>query len=296
LQILYCCSMASCSYILGLALICSLVCIVLSIDCNTGSLESGLLTEETQAYILFAGSGYTFAGGVNSTFLTGDLASFPTASPLSGNVMVTLTGTENFNATETNVFANQVITSYDNALAKPNRNPISGDIGGLTLTPGVYFAETTLGVTGNITLDGQGNSDSVFIFITGTALFTGASTNVILIGNAQFCHVYWIVGSSATLGANNNVGGSFNAYASISVGSGTSIMGRLHARQALTIDSATIQNIASCTSSNDLAKCSTPVNLGTNPQSINDIDGGASIIVASSLFCYLTIAIAIVVQ
>jgi len=259
------------SYLLSAALIFSLFCVAVSIDCSN-SLESGLLTEDTQSYIVFSGSGYTFAGGVNSTFLTGDLGSFPTASPLSGNTMVTLTGRENFNATETNVYANQVITSYNNALAKPNRMPISGDIGGLTLTPGVYFAATTLGITGNITLDGEGNSDSVFIFITGTALFTMANTNVLLTRNAQLCHVYWIVGSSVTLGANNNIGGSFNAYASISVGAGTSIKGHLHARQAITIDSATIQNIATCTSSANLAECTAPpANILNSPET-----GGAS--------------------
>jgi len=271
------------SYPLSAALICSLFWVVISIDCST-SVESGLLTAKTQSYIVFSGSGYTFAGGVNSTFLTGDLASFPTDAPLSGNVMVTLNGRETFNATETNVYADQVITSYNNALAKPNRKPISGDIGGLTLTPGVYFAETTLGITGNITLDGQGNSASVFIFITGTALFTEANTNVLLTRNAQLCHVYWIVGSSATIGSNNNLGGSFNAYASISVGSGTSIKGHLHARQAITIDSATIQNIASCTSIANLATCNTPL-----PSNI--ISNGSDASSASSaLVCYFAFA------
>jgi len=273
------------TYLLSAVLICSLFWAVISFDCGS-SLESGLLSAETQDYIVFSGSGYTFAGGINSTFLTGDLGSFPTASPLSGNVMVTLTGTENFNATETNVYANQVITSYNNALAKPNRKPISGDIGGLTLTPGVYFAETTLGITGNITLDGEGNSGSVFIFITGTALFTMANTNVLLSRNAQLCHVYWIVGSSATLGANNHIGGSFNAYASISVGAGTSIHGRLHARQAITIDSATIQNIASCTSAVDLAVCNVPpANIIDDGES--DFDSSA---VSSAVTSYFAIA------
>ncbi len=74
-----------------------------------------------------------------------------------------------------------------------------------TLPPGVYTSTSTLGISaGNLTLDGGGNPQSVFIFQMASTLTTsfngGTSGNVILTGGANACNVYWQVGSSATLG------------------------------------------------------------------------------------------------
>lgn len=225
----------------------------------SSSVESGLLTSATQTYVIFAASGYTFAGGVASTKLTGNIASYPLATPLSGNTMVTLTGTENLNATQTLIYANQVLTSYNNAHNKPNRIPISGDIGGLTLVPGVYFSATSIGLTGTVYFDAKGNSNAVFLFITTSDFYTSSGAKIVLLGGAQFCHVYWVMGSAATIGVGNSIGGSFNAYSLISVASGSNVTGRLHARSAVTIDSSAIILPALCASSADLVPCTSTI-------------------------------------
>jgi len=238
--------------------------------CNSlASKEAGLLTDNLKDYVVFAGSGYTFSGPMSSTFLNGNIASFPTATALSGNTMVTLNGLENLNAIETNIAAQDVITTYNNGVAKDGRMPISGDIGGSTKTPGVYFAATTIGITGNLTLDAQGDSNAVFIFVAGTALFNGAGTHILLLNGAQACHVYWIVGSSASINTNTNWIGTVNAYASITVAAGSTITGHLFARQAVTIGSSTV-SLPSCSAS--IVACETPA----APGLIDDDQAGAT--------------------
>jgi len=74
------------------------------------------------------------------------------------------------------------------------------DLVGQTLTAGVYNDPSSLALSGTVTLDGEGNPDAVFIFQAGSTLITASSSSVVLINGAQACHVFWVVGSSATLG------------------------------------------------------------------------------------------------
>ena len=58
-------------------------------------------------------------------------------------------------------------TAYNDAAGRTPATPVSGDIGGQTLMPGVYNSASTLGITGTLTLDGQGDPNAVFIFQVG---------------------------------------------------------------------------------------------------------------------------------
>jgi len=120
---------------------------------------------------------------------------------------------------------NALTTAYNTAAGKPATATVSGDLGGLTLTPGVYNSTSTLAIAnGNLTLDGGGNAQSIFIFQIGSALTTvlngSAGGNVILQNGASACNIYWQVGSSATLG-----GATFNgnvlAFSSITINATT---------------------------------------------------------------------------
>jgi hypothetical protein len=112
-----------------------------------------------------------------------------------------------------------------------------------TLPPGVYKTATAMGImAGNLTLDGGGNPQSVFVFQAGTTLTTtlngAASGNVILINGASACNIYWQVGSSATLGGMTFFGNVLSLTA-VSLTSSTSFTGRALARNgAVTISSA----------------------------------------------------------
>ena len=99
-----------------------------------------------------------------------------------------------------------------------------------TLPPGVYASASTLSImSGNLTLDGGGSAQSVFVFKIGSGLTTtlggAASGNVLLINGATPCNIYWQVGSSAVLG-----GATFN--------------GDVLANQSITINATTFNGRA----------------------------------------------------
>jgi hypothetical protein len=119
---------------------------------------------------------------------------------------------------------------------------LPGELSGLTFTPGLYNnASTVMLSAGNVTLDGQGNANAVFIFQIGSTLTTSGSTQVVLAGGAQAKNVFWEVSSSATLGTNSIFKGNIIALQSVTLNTGASLQGRALARNgAVTFDSNTV--------------------------------------------------------
>lgn len=89
------------------------------------------------------------------------------------------------------------------------------DLGGITLTPGVYYFATTAQLTGALTLDFENNPDANFVFQIGSSLTTASDSLVNVIDGTSTSGVYWQVGSSATLGSDTTFAGNILAYASI---------------------------------------------------------------------------------
>ena len=132
-------------------------------------------------------------------------------------------------------------TAYDDAAGRAGAASVSGDLGGQTLTAGLYRSASSLELTGTLTLDAQGDGNAVFIFQAGSALTTASASRVSLIGGADACNVFWQVGSSATLGTNSVFKGTILALTSITATTGTTIDGRTLARNgAATLDTNTI--------------------------------------------------------
>ena len=132
-------------------------------------------------------------------------------------------------------------TAYNDAAGRTPRDAVPPDLGGLTLLPGVYNRATTMGLTGTVTLNAQGNPNAVFIFQAGSSLITASNSTVALINGASPCNVYWQVGSSATLGTNTTFIGSILALTSASVQTGTTVNGRVLARNGqVSLDTNTI--------------------------------------------------------
>ena len=126
----------------------------------------------------------------------------------------------------------------------------SKDLAGQTLTAGVYNSASSIGLTGVLTLDGGGNPNAVWVFQAGSTLTTGSASSVVLVNGAQSCHVYWQIGSSATLGTGSTFRGSILALTSITVTTGVTVDGRVLARNgAVTLDTDTITKPACATSS-----------------------------------------------
>lgn len=133
--------------------------------------------------------------------------------------------------------------AYNDAAGRTLPATVAGDLGGQTLTPGLYKSTSSLGITGVLTLDGQGNANSVFIFQIASALTTGTSSQVKLQGGAQAANIFWQVGSSATLGTYSIFNGTILAQVSVSLGTGAALNGRALARTgAVTLDSNTMVN------------------------------------------------------
>jgi len=121
--------------------------------------------------------------------------------------------------------------AYVNAAGRPPGTALPGDIGGMTLLPGVYTTASSLGITGTVTLNGNGNSGAVFIFQIGSTLTTAATNSTVrLIGGAQASNVFWQVGASATLGTYTVFNGTILAQASITLNTGAVLNGRALAR------------------------------------------------------------------
>jgi len=120
--------------------------------------------------------------------------------------------------------------AYVDAAGRP-ATATHGTLGGLTLVGGVYNAGgVTLGLTGTLTLDGQNDPSSVWIFQATSDLITASSSSVSLINGAQACNIFWQVTSSATLGSSSTFAGTILALTSITMNSGVSVNGRALAR------------------------------------------------------------------
>src|SRR5579864_79078 len=129
-------------------------------------------------------------------------------------------------------------TTYNNlANTACNTNLTGQDLGGKTLTPGVYCFSTSAQLTGTLTLDAQGNPNALFVFKIGSTLTTASASSVLLINGGSSCGVFWQVGSSATLGTGTALLGSIVALTSITLDTGASVSGRVLARNgAVTLD------------------------------------------------------------
>jgi len=135
-----------------------------------------------------------------------------------------------------------VTTAYNDAAGRSTTAAVTADLGGQTLVSGVYTA-ATLGLTGTVTLDAQGDPNAVFVFQAASTLITASSSVVALINGADACNVYWQVGSSATLGTNSAFVGTVLALTSVAATTSATIDGRLLARNgAVTLDSNVITN------------------------------------------------------
>jgi len=130
--------------------------------------------------------------------------------------------------------------AYNDAAGRPLPISVAGDLGGLTLSPGLYKSTSTLGITGVLHLDGGGNANSVFIFQVGSGLTTASNSQIILQNGAQAANIFWQVGSSATLGTNSIFDGTIMAQASVTLATGAALNGRALARTgAVTLDTNT---------------------------------------------------------
>lgn len=193
----------------------------------------------TSAFAVLAHSTITNTG---PTTITGDVGLFPGTS-FTGEAAVTLNGATHITDAVAEQAKLDLVTAYNDAAGR-TPSSIPTELGGSTLKTGTYSSESgTFGLTGTLTLDAEGDPNAVFIFQTESTLITASESKVVLLNGARFCRVFWVVGSSATLGTDSEFVGHIFAMESVTANTRAVIQGQLMARTgAVTLDTNTITN------------------------------------------------------
>jgi hypothetical protein len=215
--------------------------------------------------LFYAGSGYANAVFVNlgtadpfavlggstvtntgPTVINGDLGVSP-GTAITGFLPGIVNGTIDDDNAVAMQAQSDLTSAYNFAAAEACGDNLTGqDLGGLTLTPGVYCFSSSAQLTGTLTLNAQGNPNSVFLFQIGSTLTTASGSSVVFINGGQGGGLFWQVGSSATLGTTTAFEGNILALASITLNTGATIdCGRaLASTGAVTMDTNVVSTAA----------------------------------------------------
>jgi hypothetical protein len=179
---------------------------------------------------------------INSTGLTavtGDIGVSP-GIIINGFPIGTVTGAKHPGNATSAAAQLALKAAFDSTAVRLVDSTISSDLAGLTYTHGVYASTLgTFGITDTLTLDGGGDASVVWIFKMSGALTTAQGSFVKLINGAQWNNVFWLVGTSATLGSNSTFRGNIMASSAITAHEGATVYGRLLAQT----DSVTLHNV-----------------------------------------------------
>lgn len=189
----------------------------------------------SESFAVLAGSTATNTG---PTTIIGDLGVSPGTSVTGFPPGVVIDGAIHVNDAVAQQAQADLTVAYNNLAGQAPTADLTGqDLGGMTLTAGVYLFTSSAQLTGTLTLDAQGDADAVFIFQIGSTLTTASSSNVVVINGGSDCNVFWQVGSSATLGTGSALAGNVLALTSITMTTGATLSGRALARNgAVTLD------------------------------------------------------------
>lgn len=188
----------------------------------------------------FAVLGGTTVTNTGPTVVNGDLGVSP-GTAITGFPPGTVAGTQHAADAVALQAQSDLVTAYDDAAGRTPATTVSSDLGGQTLVGGVYKTAAAMALTGTVTLDGQGDPSTVFIFQAGSTLTTGSGSSVALVNGAQACNIFWQVGSSATLGTDTTFSGTIMALTTITLQTRTTVAGRVLARNgAVNLDTNTV--------------------------------------------------------
>jgi hypothetical protein len=195
-----------------------------------------------EGFAVLAGTSIT---NIGSTVVNGDLGVYPGATVTGFYPPGVVNGTIYPGGSVAQQAQIDAQAAFNTLTAETPRSNLTGtDLGGLTLTSGVY-SDSVAQMTGTLTLDAGGNPNALFYFQIGTTLTTANNSMVSLINGAQADNVFWQVGSSATLGIGSDFSGSLLAATSITLNNGVDLSGRAFALgAAVTLDSNTISTPA----------------------------------------------------
>ena len=183
---------------------------------NLGSLSS---------YVLYTASGAI--GNTGTSVISGNIGTnvgsvtgFDSPSVVNGSIYVANGATSQA--------ASDLMNAYNelNAITPTNTSHAPA-FGNETLTPGVYAEGGAGSIAGTLVLDGQGNSNAIFVFKIGGALTGGAASAVTLTNGAKASNVFWLVNGAVSMGASSTLRGTIIANGALSMADGGMLYGRL---------------------------------------------------------------------
>jgi len=183
-----------------------------------------------EPFVVLGGAAVTNTG---PSVLNGDLGVSPGTSLTGFGLPAVVNGATHENDGVAAQAQSDLTTAFDVAAGQPvpPGNELTGtDLGSRTLTAGAYGFSSSAQLTGQLTLDAQGDPSAQFVFVIGSTLTTASASSVILTNGASPCNVYWKVGSSATLGSTTTFVGNLMALSDISLNDSASVLGRVLAR------------------------------------------------------------------
>ena len=245
----------------GIALAATLAFAAVPVAAQASAVNLGTVSP----FVVLGGSTVTNEG---TSVLNGDLGLSPGTS-LTGFNEAVVNGVTHENDAVAAQGQSDLTTAYNVAAGQPvpPSNDLTGiDLGGLKLTAGAYGFSTSAQLTGQLTLDAQGDPNAQFVFVIGSTLTTASASSVVLVNGASPCNVYWKVGSSATLGSTTAFAGNLMSLTSISANNGVNVVGRLLARNgAVTLINDVLSAPNCATGSTPTPTPTTPGTVPTTP-------------------------------
>jgi hypothetical protein len=166
------------------------------------------------------GSG-TFSRAASAT-ITGKLFALNYADPTPANIAVAI---------------EDMTAAYADAAGREGGTDlVSGELGGRTLAPGLYYFTAAAAITTDLTLNG--GPDDIYIFRIGGALAMAASTHVLLPNGALPKNIYWQTVGAVTVGASSEMAGIILSDAAITLGASVVFNGRLYASSIETLEAS----------------------------------------------------------
>jgi hypothetical protein len=226
---------------------------------TTGGTSSTLATValgESGNYVILA---KTAINNVATSAITGDLGLSPAAtSYVTGFSVTNATGYATSAQVTGKIYAadmatptpinlttavNDMITAYNDAAGRPSpdfNELATGNIGGRTLTPGLYKWTNTVTAPANFSISGGPND--IWIFQIAGNLTISSAVNVTLSGGAQARNIFWQVAGQTTLGTTVHFEGTILSMTGITLQTGASITGRALAQTAVILDGNAVSN------------------------------------------------------